>query len=313
MDRSWCFTLYNGGTNESVIEKLRGSRCAYAVVGAEQCMETGRAHIQGFVHFKSAKTLNAAARAIGEGAHVERRRGSFKEASDYCKKGTQSHDEWSKDQHTGANFGRNAVFLEHGILPMDNNEKGRCGREAYAGALQLAREGKVEEIGNEYPDIYIRHLQTLTSISYKAKKVLPLEQDCKAVFLFGPTGTGKTYWWESRHPFGTYYILTYSDALWWDGYTGEETVIIEEFDHKWEKHIGMLKTIINRFPMRVQIKGGIIMIRPKSIIITSNYSPECLFIGADSGPIRRRFEIIYLGTAYVKPKENLIKDLINIE
>lgn len=81
---------------------------------------------------------------------------------------------------------------------------------------------------------------------------------------WGPTGTGKTrkafeecpqaYWKEKGD--------------WWDGYTGEESVIWDEFAN--DIPITSLLRVLDRYPLRVPIKGGFIQFQAKRIILTSN-------------------------------------------
>lgn len=81
--RAWCFTINNPTADE--ITMLESIEAAYIVYGME-VGEEGTPHVQGFIFWRNAKTLTAARRALGGRAHCEKKRGTFKEASDYCKK-----------------------------------------------------------------------------------------------------------------------------------------------------------------------------------------------------------------------------------
>lgn len=78
--RHWCFTSFQDG--------VRDPECAvYFCAGKEISPETGRRHIQGYISFEHGKTLSAVKALLGDpAAHLERRRGTEREAAEYCQK-----------------------------------------------------------------------------------------------------------------------------------------------------------------------------------------------------------------------------------
>ena len=84
-----------------------------------------------------------------------------------------------------------------------------------------------------------------------------------------------------------------ASSHWWDGYNGEEVVIIDDLD-KYHVKLGYyLKVWGDHYPFPAQIKGGQMMARPKKIIITSNYHPREIWTDSQTvEPIARRFKII---------------------
>lgn len=60
----------------------------YLVYGRETG-EAGTPHLQGYVHFNGRIRFNQVKALVGNGAHLERMRGSPKQAADYCKKDGQ--------------------------------------------------------------------------------------------------------------------------------------------------------------------------------------------------------------------------------
>ena len=82
---------------------------------------------------------------------------------------------------------------------------------------------------------------------------------------------------------------------WWDGYDNEEVVIMEDFNMEQAKHLAHhLKIWADHYPFMAERKGGSMLIRPKKIIVTSNYHPEEAFGEDKTGslePIMRRFKM----------------------
>jgi len=81
---------------------------------------------------------------------------------------------------------------------------------------------------------------------------------------------------------------------WWDSYTGQEVVLLEDFD-KAHRCLGHhMKIWSDKFAFQAEQKGSSIMIRPKLVVITSNYLIEEIF-GDDealTAAIKRRMQFI---------------------
>lgn len=111
---------------------------------------------------------------------------------------------------------------------------------------------------------------------------------CKpAVEVFwGQTGTGKTR--------KAYEIMGYDDTVTWrwtpgcgntfmDGYMGQDNVIFDEF--RGQKALGDILSLLDGYPMRVQIKGGSVHWSPKKIILTSPTHPKDWYLSVGSDKV----------------------------
>jgi len=64
-------------------------------------------------------------------------------------------------------------------------------------------------------------------------------------------------------------------SKWWDGYTGQQTVILDDLDSDCLSH--HLKIWLDKYPCFGEFKGGKTALQHTKFIITSNYSIETLF------------------------------------
>jgi len=118
----------------------------------------------------------------------------------------------------------------------------------------------------------------------------PLDGELCHEWWVGSTGTGKSKLaWEL-------YPHHFAKGLnkWWDGYAFQEVVIIEEWAPRNECTASFLKKWADRYAFPVEVKGAILPnIRPKKIIVLSNYTIEqCFDRREDWEPMLRKFKVI---------------------
>lgn len=294
--KHWCFTSYKAGYNLEHVDK---SKVLYVVYGVERCPKTGRTHYQGFVSFKNRTTLGSAKAFIGDtGAHFEPKRGTIQEAADYCKK--------------------DGVFEQWGEQPAEQtaaatSAASRKRTEDYEETDRLAKQGKFEDICSEHR---VKHWGNLKKIyeheaALSNNRVLLPGSIC-GMYLYGPPGIGKTFFCREFAKIHSASIYVKMHNKWWDGYRGEEIVVLEDMDHSTAKHMGhFLKEWVDEAPFPAETKGGFTRIRPVLFIVTSNYPiselwPEDLAL---QEAIKRRFFVPPLKTRSdfgdIKCPENL--------
>lgn len=273
--RNYVFTLNNPtDEDQDVVYGLHtlDPHLVYAVVGME-VGDSGTPHFQGFLCFSQPKSLKQM-REIFDRAHYEPKRGTFQQAADYCKK--------------------DGNWYEHGELPMDQDKRGAAGKEAFEEmmreTIELVREGNYKDI-NPQMTTHIKACEyRVLKEQQQARNLTTIDGDMPHEWYYGPAGTGKSRKAREENPQAYLKMCN----KWWDGYAGEDVVLIEDFDatHACLGH--HMKIWSDRYAYKCEVKNGTIDVRPKKIIVTSNYHPTDIWTDQKTlGPILRRFNITH--------------------
>lgn len=266
--RGWVFTLNNYDANDE--DRLqRISQAKYIVYGRETAPTTGTPHLQGYIELQNPKNFNGMAKYLNlKGIHLEPRKGSPKEASDYCKKGGD--------------------FFEIGTLPMDNGV-----RRGFSEACKAVLDGKsIEEIACDYPEEYVRYSSGLKSLATVKVKPRDPKNPPEVIWLWGLAGTGKT-----RRAYEAHEKSYIKDGTqWWDGYDGQEAIIIDDFEAIEWNYRDFLR-LLDRYPYRGQFKGGYVNVNSPHIYITCEYHPSKIWTGNKLAQVTRRLTKIIEVTA----------------
>lgn len=119
-------------------------------------------------------------------------------------------------------------------------------------------------------------------------RVQPLDDVC-GIWLFGESGSGKTR--AVLRAFPDCFIKPRTQ--WWDGYQEESVVCIDDVDKYDIKLGGMLKHWGDFAPFIGEFKGGSRRIRPKLVIVTSQYALGDIWSDTETkDALSRRFRII---------------------
>lgn len=257
--RKWCFTINN--YKEEDISALAGWPYQYMCYGLEVGKE-GTPHVQGYVVFLVNKRL-AACKKLHASAHWEIAKGSTEQNLVYC----------GKDN-----------LMELGTKPISKVELGAKEKDRWKKVKELAQQGKIDEIDDQ---VYVKYYGTLKRIArdYMAKPD-PLNGTC-GLWIYGEPGTGKSHSVITQHP--NRYIKPLNK--WWDGYQNEEVVHIDEIEPSHATWITpYLKKWTDKWPFDAEVKGGALQIRPKLVVVTTNYCLEEMgFDPISLAALQRRF------------------------
>lgn len=264
--RRWCFTLNNPTVSEVSALHDFALSCDYFIAGDEKG-SSGTPHLQGYFVLARPWRFNRLRKLNGR-CHWEPAKGSSEENRTYCSK--------------------EGKFEEFGELPLDRvglSEKNKADWKALIG---FARAGDFDSIPS---DLYVRYRNTWHAEcrDYGPK---PSSRDTlDNEWWYGATGTGKSRTAYEQFP------EAYRKGLnkWWDHYRGEDVVIIEEWSPKQEQFLtDFLKVWSDHYPFIAEKKGTSSFIRPKKIIITSNWHlKDCFVNDQDIQPLLRRFKITH--------------------
>jgi len=269
ISRKWCGTLNNYTEDEYTgLTSELSDKTEYGEVGRE-IGEVGSPHIQMFFVFNTNQRMAALKRINGR-AHWEMARGTCSQAGTYCKKDNN--------------------FIEWGECPADSGGAGNKARWDHAKSAAMS--GDLETVDSQ---IFIQHygnLQRIRDRYIKPPEHLPVGSVC-GVWIVGEKDAGKSHYARETIAGGKFFDKPLNK--WWDGYGGEDNVILDDVGRAEGKWIGgLLKRWADRYYFPAEIKGYTMKIRPKKIIVTSNYDIIEVF-GDDmvmQGAVMRRFEVI---------------------
>ncbi len=240
--KHWIITINH--PNKQVDSWWNPAQFSYLILGFE-IGKKNTPHLQGYVVFKKKQRLSKVKKFFPR-AHLEIKRGTPLEASVYCKK--------------------DGKFAEFGVLPKT------------AAAVSSVRMKKKWELIRKYAKTgefdkipaseYVRYIHCIKRIHLDNPKKPKRLIKSQNYWVHGKSGVGKSYFARDKWP--DYYVK--NKTKWFDGYRGEATVLIDDLDlsHNWMG--SYLKNWADIYAFRGEQKGGGLMLRPKHIVVTSQFS-----------------------------------------
>ena len=237
--RCACFTL-NNWTEEEKTALVNLDSYEYLIIGLEGRQNTP--HIQGYIEFTKKQSFSVL-KKINNRIHWEQRRGTQKQAIDYCKK--------------------EGDFEEFGT-PKKQGDRIDLKR-----AREIIKNKNMRTLleNDEPPNLQqIRVCEKYLTYCERTRNWCP-----EVIWIWDPSGSGKTKLAHTMSQNEDTYMK--DESQWWDGYDGHETIIIDDFRGKQMNFTYLLK-LLDRYEMRLQVKGGYRQCLAKKIIITSIHEPS---------------------------------------
>lgn len=275
--RSFAFTSFDvSAAGEDKLRDLSEHGAVYLIFNREVCPATKRPHLQGYVRFDGVKRPKAVLSLLPRGTHCENAVTSAAVNRVYC----------SKDYDGGT-----GDYEEFGDCPLDRAAAGANRGEQVKAEWDAARiaaaEGRFDDIMSS---MYIRNMSAFHKIHQRALEMaVPHDNDClRNYWYWGSTGCGKSKTARLEFPDNLYLK---AKNKWWGGYVFEPVVIVDDVDPTHQLWIGaFLKEWSDHYRFSAEIKNGGVVIRPKILIVTSQYPINQIFADPETvHALERRF------------------------
>lgn len=294
-DRAFAFTSFE--EKEPPFDK---NKFKYLCYSPEICPETKRHHWQGYCYLNNQMTISALQKYFQKNygwqfGKLFVAEGTAEQNRIYC--GYADYVKGDKIKK------KNEAFKEFGIMP---NQGKRTDLDEIKEKLTSGT--KLDDIILDNPMLYHQYGRTLTKLESILLKKKWRKWMTEGIWYYGETGTGKSHTaFENFNP-DTHYVLNQHDGGFWQGYTGQEIVIINEF--RGEIKFSELLDIVDKHPKNVKVKGGdTYPLLAKKVIITSCKPPKEIYKQSLDDAERfdqleRRFKVIHLTEKYIEEKKD---------
>lgn len=285
--KNWVFTLNNPTLDQESELQVTREEITYIVYGHETG-EQGTHHLQGYVEFKKKMSMKQIKELFGFSMHLEVRKGTAAQADEYARKdGTNIYS-----RGTISKVGRPTTTQhKNKLLPFIPDIKKSLATFA------------------DHPEAsfhLLKHAKEYLAINESPRK---RNEEITVRWFWGPTGSGKTRKaFDMAEKRGLEPYIKSGNYKWFDGYDGHEFVIFDDFRDAHCEFAWLLK-LLDRYPIRVEIKGGTRQWKPKEIIVTSPMPPDECYANMQSkdkydkiGQLLRRINEIEHITKY-EPEE----------
>jgi hypothetical protein len=257
----WCFTINNPKFSDcGEIDKLI-PMAKYMIVGNEHAWTNGKPkpdgthHFQCYINFKRSQKFVNVEKLLTR-AKIIKADGEAVDNQKYCSK--------------------EGDFKEWGTCPMSRKRKGEAGEDAvqekWRKIRKLAEEGKWVELEKKYLFEFSRYKRELYGIGYDACEDLPPQTNV-GIWIYGPPGTRKTHYAINNMETDRSKVYIKDMSKWWDGFKpGVHEHVVINITKKFKMaNTRNLRSWSHNFAFPAEYRGGTFKIRPRWIVVTSNY------------------------------------------
>lgn len=244
--KHWAFTLnnYTDQEYETIISKTGATYC---IVGKETA-ETGTPHLQGHLYFSKKISAAKIKTATCSRIHLEIARNP-RASIDYCRK--------------------DGDYVEIGTIPKFKGHRS----DLDALKTDLRRGMDLKEVSQQHFNCFIKYERAIREFISINDNGRPMDAPPTVNVYWGPTGTGKTSRAYSEATISNQEIYSHPGGEWFNGYMGQPRALFDDFGGHEFKLTYLLK-LLDRYPLRVPVKGSFVQWKPNIITITSNKHPD---------------------------------------
>jgi len=284
--RRWAGTLNNPTEQDIRSFRLRTPPASSirAMVAQIEKGDNGTVHIQFYVEFHGPKNMRQAKAVLGDRVHIEQAMGTAEQNRHYCSKprlGCQ------------CNHCVGAVRLEG---PWEFGEFG--GGQGERTDLQEAADtivngGSIRDID---PSLIVKYANGFRAL--QAMKQEKTRELFMCLTIVGPPGIGKSH--IVRTTFAntpTFNTLFGNGGIWFQEYSGQKVIVIDEY--KGQIQLQKLLGIADKWPIRLECKGGSFAAEHDLLVLISNSPPSQWYLDRD-GTRPTEIQALYRRTGYVE-------------
>ncbi len=206
-------------------QSLNESQIRYAAYVVEQGDKGGKTHIQGFIHFQRPVALTTIKNRLKSNSiHIEWVMND-EAAVHYC---TKPHDGCSC-KHCKKGEGKRLYGpVEIGEMPDYGSKTSESPTEMLT---KMIEQGLTDEqIAENAPWAILRHSRGIAALRFALTKQKSKQwRNVEVILLTGDAGTGKTAWAIEDSEDGYFKPDLSKKEIWFDGYQGERTLILDDF------------------------------------------------------------------------------------
>lgn len=287
--RAYSFTIHNFNEEAEALLQSNYFNCQYLVYGYEVGGETQRPHLQGYVYFANARSFDSVRKELTKlgSPHLEQAKGDPNQNYDYC----------SKDGN----------YLELGVRPKSQKEKGASSEERWEHVRLAALEGRFNDIP---ADLYIRYHGAIHKIYAERVKPVPTNliselrpwQQVLADELAQPPHDRKVIWYvdtighTGKSRMADYIVWRLGGFAIPNGKSVDlayalpdnPRIVVFDLVRKMEDHVnyGFMEAVKNGTVFSPKFHSQVKYFPQPHVVIFSNFQPDLSALSADRWDVR---------------------------